>query len=92
MLRPKPLTPAQIAEGFRRREPWVTRFTIASQTYGVTYFDAEADIRIPQFFASFPNVREILELGCLEVGQTFQLAKQASVRITAIEAQRKNLE
>lgn len=91
MFRPKPPNPAQIAEGFRRREPWVTRFTIAGQTYG-GYFDAESDIRIPQFFESFPSVRTILELGCLEGGHTFQLAKRASVKILAIDARRKNLD
>jgi SAM-dependent methyltransferase len=84
-------TPAQIAAGFRKRDPWVTRFTINGQVYGGG-FDADNDIRIPQFFEIFPDVREILELGCLEGGQTLQLAKQPAVRITAIEARRMNLD
>lgn len=87
----KPKTPAQIAAGFNQRAPWVTRFTIGGQGYG-GQFDAEHDPRIPQFYESFPNVRTLLELGCLEGGQTFQLARRPGVSLTAVEARRFNLE
>lgn len=84
-------TPAQIAAGFRKRSPWVTRFTIHGQFYGGS-FNPEDDARIPQFFGVFSGVRQILELGCLEGGQTFQLAKQPGVQVTAIEGRRLNLD
>lgn len=87
----KPKTPAQIAAGFQRRAPWVTRFMIDGQAYGGA-FDPAADPRIPQFYAAFPTVRTILELGCLEGGQTFQLAARPGVSVTAVDARRFNLE
>lgn len=84
-------SPEQIAQGFRKRGLWITRFTIQGKEYGGD-FQVEADRRIPQFFETFPTVRTILELGCLEGGQTFQLAKHADVQITAVEARKFNLE
>ncbi len=87
----KPKTPAQIAAGFQRRAPWVTRFTIDGQVYGGD-FDVEHDVRIPQFYETFPTVSTILELGSLEGGQTFKLARRPGVRLTSVEARRGNLE
>lgn len=82
--------PAQIAAGFRKRAPWVTRFIIHGQPYG-GQFDAEHDVRIRQFFEVFPSVRRLLELGCLEGGHTFQLAKHTDLHITAVDARHSNL-
>lgn len=91
MFAKKPTTPDSIAAGFRRRAPWVTRFVIGGQAYGGA-FDPEADARIPQFFQVFPNVRTILELGSLEGGQTFVLARRPGVQLTCVEARRFNIE
>lgn len=87
----KPPTPEQIEAGFRKRAPWVTRFRIGEREYGGAHaFDD--DQRIGQFFAAFPRARTILELGSLEGGQTFQLAKRPGVSLVAVEGRRFNLD
>ena len=66
-----------LAVEFSRRAPWITHFTIDGVEYGGDY--KPTDRRIPQFFAHFPDVRTILELGSLEGGQTFLLAQHPGV-------------
>lgn len=91
MLFGKPPTPEQIEAGFKKRAPWVTRFKIGEREYGGAHtFDD--DRRIGQFFEAFPRVRAILELGSLEGGQTFQLAKRAGVSLLAVEGRKFNLD
>lgn len=77
---------------FEKREPWVTKFIIDGEEYGGT-FDPSDDPRVRRFFEWFPNAGEILELGSLEGGHTFQLGRHAGVRrVVAIEARPVNLE
>jgi hypothetical protein len=81
-----------LAEEFKSREPWVTKFAIDGVEYGGG-FDALNDARITQFFEVFPNVKTILELGSLEGGHSFALARSPSVeRVVAIEARSKSIE
>ena len=80
-----------LAVEFSRRAPWITRFTINRVEYGGAY--NPSDRRIPQFFARFPDVRTILELGSLEGGQTFLLAQHPGVaRVLGIEGRVANIE
>jgi Methyltransferase domain len=74
---------------FRRHGPWVTRFRIGDRDYGG---DAELvdDGRIAQFLDAFPGCRTVLELGSLEGGHSFSLARQAGM-VTAIEGREANL-
>lgn len=74
---------------FRRRGPWVTRFDIDGQRYGGS-FHAEADDRLRQFLQTFPRPGRVLELGCLEGGHTFPLARVAD-QVVAIDARAENL-
>lgn len=77
---------------FNGRAPWITRFEIDGRTYGGD-FEAMKDARIEQFFAAFPNVRSVLELGSLEGGHSFALSRNSRVeRITAVEARDFNIE
>jgi len=76
---------------FRRRRPWITRFSIDGREYG-GFISYGADARIQQFFDAFPAARNILELGSLEGGQTFRLAERPGSRVTAIEARHENVE
>ena len=77
---------------FNDRGPWVTRFDIDGASYGGG-FDAMRDPRIAQFFAAFPDVRSVLELGSLEGGHSIALAARPTVeRVTAVEARRSNIE
>jgi hypothetical protein len=79
-----------IAEGFRRLRPWVTRFRIGDAEYGGRY-RAWEDPRIGQFFGVFPDVRSILELGALEGGHSFELAKRDGIVVTAVEGREENI-
>ncbi len=77
---------------FARRGPWVTRFVIDGVESGGK-FDALADTRVDQFAACFPGVRTILDLGSLEGGQTFNLARRPGVeRVVGLEARVSNIE
>lgn len=80
-----------IEREFKKREPWITRFTIEGKEYGGDY-RVEGDTRIAQFNEAFPMVQSILDLGSLEGGQTFQLARRPGVFITAVEARRANVD
>jgi len=88
---PTPGLNAQILEaGFDRLAPWVTRFTIEGHDYGGA-LSFDDDPRISQFIARFPAVATVLELGSLEGGQTFQLARRLNATIVAIEGRADNL-
>jgi hypothetical protein len=80
-----------IEKEFQKRRPWVTQFTISGKKYGGKIF-FENDPRIKQIFDSFPDVHSILELGSLEGGQSFQLAKQPGVHVLAVEGRQNNIE
>jgi hypothetical protein len=80
-----------LKEEFAKRGPWVTQFTINGKTYGgKVSFDQ--DRRISWFFESFPNEHLILDLGSLEGGQTFQLAKHPGVRVLGLEGRQYNID
>jgi SAM-dependent methyltransferase len=77
---------------FARRGPWITRFVIDGVATGGDY-EIINDRRVQQFLERFPNVHTILELGSLEGGHTFMLARHPGVeRILAIEARAANIE
>lgn len=76
---------------FAKRGPWITHFIVDGVESGGS-FHALEDERIDQFFESFPDVRTILELGSLEGGHTFALARHSSVeRVLGIEARATNI-
>jgi len=75
---------------FERRGPWLTGFIINGKRYGGKVCYA-GDERIPMFFEAFPDARRILDLGILEGGQTFELAKKPGVSVIGIEGREENL-
>jgi hypothetical protein len=80
-----------IAE-FARRGPWITQFVIEGVATGGDY-QVVNDRRVEQFLEAFPNVRTILELGSLEGGHTFTLARHKGVeRVLAIEGRPSNID
>lgn len=82
----------EVAHGFRRREPWVTRFVIDDVKYGGE-FDPVNDGRVAQFLTHFPRARVILELGSLEGGHSFALARHPQIdRVVAVEGREANVE
>ena len=80
-----------LEQEFAKRGPWLTRFTIDGKPYGGERC-AEEDARIPPFFDNFPEAHSVLELGCLEGGQTFELAKRPGVHVLAIEGRGSSIE
>jgi SAM-dependent methyltransferase len=79
-------------EEFEKRSPWITKFHIGDEDYG-GHFDAMNDSRIVQFFEVFPDVENIIELGSLEGGHSFALARNPTVKkVLAIEGRERNLE
>lgn len=79
-----------VARGFWRRRPWITRFEIEGRPYGG---DAELldDSRVDQFVAAFPSARTVLELGSLEGGHSFSLARRG-LTVVAVEGRPANVE
>lgn len=76
---------------FDKLGPWITKYTIDGEDFG-GYFDAMNDARIDQFFGVFPEVETVLELGSLEGGHSFALARNPRVkRVVAIEGREPNV-
>ena len=81
-----------LAAEFARRGPWITQFVIDGVATGGDY-QVTGDPRVRQFLERFPSVRTILELGSLEGGHSFTLAKHPGVeRILAVEGRSANIE
>ncbi len=81
----------RIEDEFNKRKPWITQFTINGKKYGgsVSFDD---DTRIRFFFDIFPDVKSVLELGCLEGGHTFQLVKKPGISVLGIEGREYNID
>ncbi len=81
-----------VAAEFAKREPWITRFTVAKQQYGgAIAFDD--DLRVLQFCQAFPDAHSILELGSLEGGMTFAIARRLPrAQIVGVEGRQANVE
>jgi SAM-dependent methyltransferase len=83
---------ATIKAQFKLRGPWITRFHIAGNTYGGS-FDTTEDTRLARFAEQFSSAEMVLELGSLEGGHTFLLARLPSVeRVLAIEGRQYNID
>ena len=74
---------------FERLGPWLTGFNINGKRYGGELC-FEGDRRIQMFFEAFPDASKILDLGILEGGQTFELAKKPGVSVIGIEGREDN--
>ncbi len=77
---------------FAKREPWITHYVVDGVLTGGD-FHALDDPRVGQFFETFPRVRSILELGSLEGGHTFTMARRPDVtRVLGLEGRAINVE
>jgi len=83
--------PVWLEQEFAKRGHWVTQFIIGGKPFGGNW-PAWDDVRLKQFFDYFPDVHSILDLGSLEGGQTFQLAKHPGVHVLGIEGRQSNIE
>lgn len=75
---------------FESRGPWVTCFPIDGKVIGGGYH-AENDGRLKKFLQLYPKPGRVLELGCLEGGHTFPIAKAAE-QVVAIDSRDRNLD
>jgi Methyltransferase domain len=80
-----------LAAEFARLGPWTTQFVINGKAFGGDHVTAH-DERVPQFFEAFPDARTILDLGALEGGQAFAMARHGVDRVVAVEGRASNLE
>lgn len=81
-----------VRSAFAAHGPWVSRFVVDGVAYGGS-FDAMHDPRLDLFFATFPTVRTVLELGSLEGSHTISLARNSRVtRVLGLEGRKANLE
>src|SRR5207237_6950169 len=81
---------AQLERGFRRLAPWSTRYVLNGVEYGGDY-DPATDARTGRFWAAFPEARTVLELGAVEGGLSFELARRPGVQVTAVESRADNV-
>jgi SAM-dependent methyltransferase len=80
---------------FRARGPWITRYYLNGEPFGGTrdYSDHVTDPRIPWFHQHFPKAKRILELGSLEGGHSFELARLPDVeKVVGIEGRQYNVD
>jgi hypothetical protein len=76
---------------FRKHRNWITRFTIDGQPYG-GWYDALADERLGQFEQACPARGRILEMGSLEGGHSFALARMPNVQtVVGLEGREYNV-
>jgi len=87
----RPDPPDEIETGFQKRGPWITRFEIGGRSYGGPH-SFDDDPRIRWFFEAFPDVQTVLDLGSLEGGQSFQLAKRPGLRVLGVEGRPFNVD
>lgn len=80
----------QIAREFNRHRSWITRFSIDGRAYGGSV-DLSNDIRIAQFEMAFPGAKRLLELGSLEGGHTFEVARPPGRTVLGVEGREENV-
>lgn len=74
-----------------RLGPWTTRFQLNGQTVGGGYEVSEDDPLLRAFVDRAPMARRVLELGCMEGGRTFPLARRAG-HVVGVDARREHLQ
>jgi hypothetical protein len=90
------MTDRRLKQEFEKRGPWVTGFQLRclswllrTEQYGGQYV-AAADVRLKWFFENFPSAQTVLELGSLEGGHSFALARRVT-RVVALEGRGFNI-
>jgi SAM-dependent methyltransferase len=68
----------------------VSSFEIDGRTYGGSRVAAD-DNRLAQMQDAFPDARTVLEVGCIDGGTTFILARSPGVHVTALDPRSDNI-
>lgn len=85
------MTEADWKSEFDRLGPWTTRFRLRGQTVGGDYEVGEDEPLLRAFIEHAPLARRVLELGCMEGGRTFPLARRVG-HVLAVDARREHLQ
>ncbi|WP_417848838.1 glycosyltransferase [Thalassoglobus sp.] len=78
-------------QDYDRLGPWTTRFRLHGQNIGGSYEVSEDDPLLRAFIDRAPMARRVLELGCMEGGRTFPLARRAG-HVVGVDARREHLQ
>ena len=82
-------------EAFRQQfdalGPWTTRFRFRGEAFGGGYEVSEDDPLMRMFIEHIPSARRVLELGCMEGGRTFPLARRVG-HVAGVDARREHLQ
>lgn len=82
-------------EAFRQQfdalGPWTTRFRLRGESFGGGYEVSEDDPLMRMFIERAPSSRRVLELGCMEGGRTFPLARRVG-HVVGLDARREHLQ
>jgi len=82
-----------LERGFEALQPWINKFVVDGRDYGGKRYDSREDFRLPLFFRAFPEVRTVLDLGCLEGAESLAIAAHASVKhVVGLDVNPQNLE
>lgn len=76
---------------YERLGPWTTRFRVNGETIGGSYEVGDDETLIRIFLEHMPLARRVLELGCMEGGRTFPLARRVG-HVVAVDARREHLQ
>lgn len=78
-------------DAFHRLGPWTTRFRVDGQVIGGSYEVSEDDPLLRGLIDHAPVTRRVLELGCMEGGRTFPLARRVG-HVVGVDARREHLQ
>ncbi|GIX05063.1 MAG: hypothetical protein KatS3mg114_0932 [Planctomycetaceae bacterium] len=78
-------------DAFHRLGPWTTRFRVDGQVVGGSYEVSEDDPLLRGLIDHAPIARRVLELGCMEGGRTFPLARRVG-HVVGVDARREHLQ
>lgn len=82
---------AEWKSAFDRLGPWTTRFRVQGEVIGGNYEVSEDDPLLRAFIDRAPLARRVLELGCMEGGRTFPLARRVG-HVVGLDARREHLQ
>lgn len=83
--------PADLQGEIERLGPWTTRFQLHGKTIGGSYEVSEEELLLRQFRERLPFAERVLELGCMEGGRTFPLARRVG-HVLGVDVRREHLQ
>ena len=82
---------ADIQSEIERLGPWTTKFQLNGKAIGGSYEVSEDELLLRQFRERLPYAERVLELGCMEGGRTFSLARRVG-HVVGVDVRREHLQ